>query len=131
MSITLSLREAQAQLPDLVERAVKHARPCFIRRHGRPVAVLVSLRDWRRGHGGGPSGTASAQERRIRAYQRKMGQLGHEYWLPPDHQARLKHLVEKQGGGPLTGAERKELRLLLRRHEQLMVKRAAAMQAMR
>jgi hypothetical protein len=63
---------------------------------------------------------------RIRAYQKKLKQLGPEYWLPLDQQARLKELVEKEDGGEsLTSTERKELRQLLKRHEELMVKRAA------
>ncbi len=134
MSTTLSVQEAQAQLPELVARAVKDAEPCYIRRNGRTVAVLVSLREWRRRQSHGDAQTASAkeQERRIRAYHKKMKQLGPEYWLPSDQQARLKELIEKEDfGEPLTRAERKELRQLLKRHEQLMVKRAAAMQAMR
>ena len=135
MSTTLSVQEAQEQLPELVARAVKDAEPCYIRRNGRTVAVLVSAREWRRreqGNGDAHTASVKEQERRVRAYQKKMKQLGPEYWLPSDQQARLKELIEKEDfGEPLTRTERKELRQLLTRAEQLMVKRAAAMQAMR
>ena len=61
-----------------------------------------------------------------------MQQLGPDYWLPSAQQAHLQELVEKDDSGTvLTPAERKELRQLLKRHEQMMVKRAAAMHALR
>lgn len=132
MSAILSVREAQAQLPDLVARVAKGSAPCTIRRRGRPVAILVSLAEWRRRtkderH----AAAAKDQQRRLRAYQIKMNRLGPEYRLAPGEQAQLKELVEREDSGePLTGGERRELRQLLRRQEELMVKRALAMQAM-
>jgi prevent-host-death family protein len=133
MSTTLSVDEAQAQLPDLVARAARDAEPCYIEQNGHPVAVLVSLRAWQRGvrgDGGDTTLPLAEEERRLRAYERQMEQLGPEYWLPADQQARLKELVEKEDAGePLTSAEQKELRRLCKRHEQLMVKRASAMSA--
>ncbi len=133
MSTTLSVHEAQAQLPELVARAARDAEPCYIEDNGQPVAVLVSLRSWQRrarGNGEDAPTIAEEQERRLRAYQKLMEQLGPEYWLPPEQQARLKELVEKEDSGePLTTAEQKELRRLCKRHEHLMVKRASAMLA--
>jgi len=59
-----------------------------------------------------------------------MQRLGPDYWLPPDQQARLKELVDKEDSGePLAPAGQKELRRLCKRHERLMVKRASAMLA--
>jgi Spy/CpxP family protein refolding chaperone len=98
------------------------------------VAVLVSLHQWQR-HVQGSSNNATAakdQERRVRAYQKRMQQLGPDYWLSSDQQTRLKELVEKEDSDTaLIPAERKEMRQLLKRHQQLMVKRAAAMHALR
>jgi antitoxin (DNA-binding transcriptional repressor) of toxin-antitoxin stability system len=135
MSTTLSVREAQTQLPELVAGAARDAEPCYIEHDGKAVAVLVSLRQWQqRGQSNAAAATTAAeeQERRISAYQEKMAQLGPDYWLPADQQARLKELVEKEElGAPLTSAEGKELRRLLKRHEQLMVKRASALHVMR
>jgi prevent-host-death family protein len=131
MSTTLSIGEAQTQLPELVARAAMDDEPYFIEQNGTAVAVLVSVREWqRRGYGdeARPITTAEEHERRIRAYQERTAQLGPEYWLPADEQARLKELVEKEElGASLTSAERKQLNRLLKRHEQLLVKRAAAM----
>jgi prevent-host-death family protein len=131
MNTTLSVSEAQAQLPELIARAARDAEPCYIEEHGQPVAVLVSVRSWQgRTHrqGGDAPAIAEEQERRRRAYETRMAQLGPDYWLPSDQQARLKDLVEKEDTGePLTAAEQKELRRLSHRHEQLMVKRASAM----
>lgn len=133
MNTKLSVQEAQAQLPQLIARAAQDAEPCYIESNGKAVAVLVSLRQWqRRVQGSSDTATAAkAQERRVRAYQKRMQQLGPDYWLPPDQQVRLKELVDKEDSdAALTPAERKELRQLLKRHEQLMVKRAAAMHAL-
>jgi len=131
MSTTLSVSEAQAQLPELVARAAQDAEPCYIEEHGRPVAVLVSVRSWRdwaHRQGADAPAVAEEQERRRHAYETRMAQLGPDYWLPSDQQARLKELVEQEDSGePLTIAEQKELRRLSRRHEQLMVKRASAL----
>lgn len=135
MSTTLSVGEAQTQLPELVARAAMDAEPCYIEQNGEAVAVLVSLRQWQqRGHGSEAAATTAAdeRERRLGAYQEKMAQLGPDYWLPAHQQQRLKELVEKQdSGAPLTPTEEKELRRLLKRHEQLLVKRAAALHPMR
>jgi len=131
MSTTLSVREAQAQLPELVTRAVKDAEPCYIERNGQTVAVLVGLQAWRQAQSPGEAAARAVQqqERRVRAYQKKLRQLGPEYWLPPEQQAQLKELAEKEDAGEsLTRAERQQLRRLLKRHEQLLIKRAAAMQ---
>jgi prevent-host-death family protein len=131
MSTTLSISEAQAQLPDLVARAAQDAEPCFIEQNGEAVAVLVSLRSWqRRAHGqdANPATAAEEQKRRLHTYQKAMEQLGPEYWLPPKQQARLGELVQKEDSAePLTPSEQKELSRLCERHEQLMVKRASAM----
>ncbi|MBI3921975.1 MAG: type II toxin-antitoxin system Phd/YefM family antitoxin [Armatimonadetes bacterium] len=135
MSTTLSVQEAKSHLTELVARAAESAEPCYIAHNGEPVAVLVGLREWQR-RGKRDVDTVAPrdpeQEKRIRAYQRRLRQLGPTYWLPASEQARLKELVDREDAdSPLTLAERKELRLLLKRHEQLMVKRASAMQAKR
>ena len=134
MSTRLSIQEAQVQLPQLIAHAVQDAEPCYIESNGKAVAVLVSLQQWQRRVQGDSDAapTATPQERHIRAYQQKMQQLGPDYWLPAAQQARLQELVEKDDSGTvLTPVERKELRQLLKRHEQIMVKRAAAMHALR
>jgi prevent-host-death family protein len=135
MSTTVSISEAQVRLPELVARAAADAEPCYIEQEGEAVAVLVSLREWQqrtRDASGEPRTDAEEQERRIRAYQQRMQHLGPEYWLTADQQARLRALIEKEElGEALTPAEEKERHRLLKRHEQLMVKRASAMQLRR
>jgi prevent-host-death family protein len=127
----LSIQEAQAQLPHLVEQAARGAEPCYIRQNGKNVAVLVSLRCWRRRQPGkGRRSSTTAQALSLRAYRKKLSQLGREYWLDPEEQARLRELVEKEDEGAiLTIGERRELRGLVKRHERLLLKRAAALQA--
>jgi prevent-host-death family protein len=105
MSATLSVREAQAQLPELVARAARDAEPCNIEDNGEAVAVLVSLRSWQRRarrHGEGTSAAAEEHEHRLRAYQRQMEQLGPDYWPPPDQQARLKEPTSAPSGNLTT-----------------------------
>src|SRR4051794_35195434 len=79
MSTTLSVSEAQAQLPELVARAAQDAEPCYIDEHGRPVAVLVSVRSWRdlaHRQGADASPVAEEEERRPHAYGKRMAPLG-------------------------------------------------------
>src|SRR5215210_4359963 len=99
MSTTLSVSEAQAKLPELVARAAMDAEPCYIEQNGKPVAVLISLREWQQQmrHGAGDRlEAAEEQERRIRAYEERVRQLGPDYWLPADQQMRLRELIDKE-----------------------------------
>ncbi len=133
MSTTLSVGEAQEQLPEIITRIAGEAGPYYLEQGGTTVAVLVSPRAWRRHEdvpGRHPTTGAQEQERRLQVYERKMKQLGAEFWPTPEQQARLKELVARDDAGEtLDRAERQEMRRLLRVHEQMMVKRAAAMQA--
>src|SRR5712691_2931514 len=74
MSTSISVQEAQTQLPQLIARTVQDAEPCYIESNGKAVAVLVSLRQWQqRKQGSDAVATAAkAQERRVRAYQKRM-----------------------------------------------------------
>ncbi|MBM3239162.1 hypothetical protein FJZ31_22945 [Candidatus Poribacteria bacterium] len=55
-------------------------------------------------------------------------QLGRLYTLPEASAKRLKELVEKEDGEEhLTISEKRELKQLLKEHEELMVKRAQAL----
>jgi prevent-host-death family protein len=132
MSVKVTVRQLQEQLPELLDRAVERGEECIVQRNGKAVAVLVSLCEWQRIKDDTHAAAVKEQERRVRAYQKQMKQLGADYWLPPEQQVRLKALVEKEDFGvQLTREEQTELRQLLKRHEQLMVKRAAAMQTRR
>jgi antitoxin (DNA-binding transcriptional repressor) of toxin-antitoxin stability system len=131
MTTKISMRQAQEELPDLVGRAARDREPCFIQQRGKTVAVLVGLRAWQARQRRIPKGADRDRESRLRAYEAKMKRLGPEYWLSAVQRQRLKELVEKDDASEHpTGEERRELRLLLKRHEQLLVKRAAAIQAL-
>lgn len=132
MSTTLSIQEAQEILPELVWRVSKDDEPCFIRRKGRPVVILVSLKQWRRRTKDRTKTSLTNVQQRIRDYQRKMKRLGSDFWLSTVQQMRLRALVEKEDlSEDLTPAEQKDLRRLLRLQEELMAKRAMAMQVMK
>jgi len=54
--------------------------------------------------------------------------LGRRYTLPPAKAKRLKELVEKEDEEEyLTPAEKRELKQLLKEHEELMLQRAQAL----
>ena len=130
MPTALSIQEAQAQLSKLVAQAARGAGPCYIKQNAKEVAVLVGLQSWRARRPGKSAPPASAQARSLRAYRKRLNQLGPDFWLRPEEQLRLRELIEKEDvGAALTNAERRELRRLLRLHERLFIKRAAALQA--
>src|SRR5437868_4178652 len=91
----ISVRQAQADLPDLISRALRGKEPCFIQQQGKTVAVLVSPRVWQARQRRLSQETNGDQESRLRAYEAKLKQLGAEYWLSAVQQQRLKELVEK------------------------------------
>jgi antitoxin (DNA-binding transcriptional repressor) of toxin-antitoxin stability system len=131
MATKISMRQAQAELPDLIGQTVRDKEPCFIQQKGKTVAVLVGLPAWQARQRRTREEMDRNQKSRLRAYETKMKRLGPEYWPAEDQQKRLRELVEKDDSGePLTREERGELRLLLKRHEQFMIKQAAAMQAL-
>src|SRR4029434_837065 len=99
LPITIWRRERGGE--EYCAHAAQGAEPCYIESNGKAVAVLVSLRQWQQwAQSNGDAVTAAkAQERRVRAYQKRLQQLGPDYWLPPDQQMRLKELVEKEDSG--------------------------------
>ena len=86
MSVKVTVRQLQEQLPELLDRAVKSGEEYIVQHHGKAVAVLVSLRQWRRIKDDTHTAAVKERERCIRAYQKKMKQLGPDYWLPPEQQ---------------------------------------------
>ena len=48
MSVKVTVRQLQEQLPELLDHTVESGEECIVQHHGKAVAVLVSLHEWRR-----------------------------------------------------------------------------------
>jgi antitoxin (DNA-binding transcriptional repressor) of toxin-antitoxin stability system len=146
MSVRITVRQAQEQLPELLDHTVESGEECIIERDGQEYAVLISARAWRqrdqssrarhRSEAVGASGLDSSvshglegqsdPDPRLREIGAKLDALGPEYRLPPEKQARAEELLAK--GGDLDRAERRELRALLRESDAIMLRRAEALE---
>jgi antitoxin (DNA-binding transcriptional repressor) of toxin-antitoxin stability system len=110
MSLRMTARQFQEQWPDVLDQALKGSPVYIIERNGQDCAVLVSARQWRQ-----------------RIIGRQLDALGSEYRLAKEKQQRAEALLAKNRRQPLTRAERRELNALLRESDQIMLRRAAAM----
>jgi prevent-host-death family protein len=48
MSLKVSLRELEQQLPTLLEMVAKDGAECVVQRNGKDYAVIISVQEWRR-----------------------------------------------------------------------------------
>ncbi len=48
MSLKVSLRELEQQLPTLLEKVAEDGQECVVQRNGKDYAVIVSVQQWRR-----------------------------------------------------------------------------------
>ena len=107
MSLKVSVKQLQKNLPEIINRAVADD-VCVVERNGENVAVIVSLRVW--------------QQRRTVGEQ--LDALGAKYLLDEDKQQRTEKLLAKQR---LTRAEEKELETLLEAADDILLRRAEAL----
>ena len=110
MSIKVTVHQLQEHLPDLLERTVQSGEECVVQRNGKDYAVIVSAQAWRR-----------------RTVGRRLDALGPRYGLAREKQTRAEALLAKNQEGRLTRAERRELNTLLRECEDIMLRRAEAL----
>ena len=109
MTVKVTVRQLQEQLPELLDRTVKEDARCVIQRNGKDYAVLVSARQWRRTIG------------------RQLDTLGPEFRLSQKNQVRTEELLALRKQRRLTSAERRELNALLRESDNILLRRAEAM----
>src|SRR5947208_16506388 len=136
MSIKVSVRELQEQLPDLLHRAVESGEECVVERDGEDYAVIVSAAEWHRRAVASPDGLRPARiqgsDRAERArIGRQLDALGPDYRFPPSKQARLADLAESSKSGALGSDEREELESLLAEADTVMLRRAQALDRIR
>ena len=107
MNVTISVNQLQKNLPEILNRTVADDDVCVIERNGENIAVIVSLREWKR-----------------RTVGERLDALGSEYKLATSKQRRTENLLAKDR---LTRAEEKELETLLREADDIMLRRAQAL----
>jgi PHD/YefM family antitoxin component YafN of YafNO toxin-antitoxin module len=125
MSRKVSVRRAQDRLTELLARAEQAGERFAVERNGQPLRAIVGVTDLERIERLARDGNGESVEQQARKLAKK---LGRRYTLPPEKAKRLKELVEKEDNEErLTAAEKRELKQLLKEHEELMVKRAQAL----
>ncbi|HZS10405.1 MAG TPA: type II toxin-antitoxin system prevent-host-death family antitoxin [Blastocatellia bacterium] len=110
MSLKVNIHQLQKSLPELLDRTVQSDDVCLIERDGQPYAVLVSIREWRR-----------------QTFGKRLDALGPQYRLSRAQQRRTEELLARRRTDRLTRSEQRELKELLRAGEEVMLRRAAAL----
>jgi prevent-host-death family protein len=110
MSVKLTIRQLQEQLPELLDRAVETGEHYIVQLNGKDYAVVVSAREWKR-----------------RAVGKRLDALGPAHRLVTEKHKRAEALLSKNKEGRLTQTERRELDTLLRECDAIMLRRAEAM----
>ncbi len=111
MSAKVSVHQLQDCLPEWIDRVVKTGEECVVQRNGKDCAVIVNARKWRGRH-------AALQ----------LDALGAAYRLARPKQARVEQLLAAKDKRPLTPAEGRELKRLLRDCDAIMRRRASALE---
>lgn len=112
MKVTVS--QLQEQLPALLEHTVQSGEECIVQRQGKDYAVVVSAQAWRQ-----------------RVLGRRLNALGPKYRLASGQQTRMEALLAKRQERRLTSTERQELTDLLRECDDIMLRRAKALDFLR
>ena len=110
MSVKVSLQQLQDRLSELLDDAVNSGQEYVVQRNGRDYAVIVSAQEWRR-----------------RTWNKRLDALGSAYRLSGDKPARAEALLAASAEKGLTPAQRRELRALLRECEDVLARRAQAL----
>lgn len=128
MSSKVTIRKAQDHLSDLLARAEQSGERFVVERNGKPVGAIVSIADLHQVERLG-AGNGSTARPKTRAEREKLARkLGRRFTLPPDKSRRLRELIEREDDeARLTVEEKRELKRLLKEHEELVVKRAQAL----
>jgi antitoxin (DNA-binding transcriptional repressor) of toxin-antitoxin stability system len=110
----VSVHQLKEQLPALLEQAVQSGEECIVQRQGKDYAVLVSARAWRQ-----------------RTLGKRLDALGPQYRFTSEQHARMETLVTKRQERRLTKAEQRELTALLHESDEIMLRRAEALDSLR
>ena len=108
--MNVTVHQLQKHLPEIIDRATKDEQACIVERNGEPIAVIVSAREWRR-----------------HTIGKRLDALGSEFRLSKQKQRRAEELLAEGKQRRLTPAKRRELSALLRESDDVMLRRAQAM----
>jgi len=108
MKVTVS--QLQEQLLALLEHTVQSGEECIVQRQGKDYAVVVSAQAWRQ-----------------RVLGRRLDALGLKDQLASGQQARMEALLAKRQDRRLTSTEGQELTDLLQEGDDIMLRRAEAL----
>ncbi len=111
MTAKVTLHQLQHSLPEVLDRVVKTGEEYHVQRDGKDFAVIVSARQWRR-----------------RNAALRLDALGSRYRLSRRKQARVEGLLTANQDRPLSPAEERELKRLLRECNAIMLRRASALE---
>lgn len=114
MSVRTSVRQFRERMDEYLAKAVEEDEPCVLQRNGKNYAVVVSHDEWEMNELG-----------------RHLDALGPEYRVSPESQRRAEELLDRQSRRPLTKTERKELDRILKESDQVLLRRAQALESMR
>lgn len=128
MRVTITFEELQQRLPDLLSRAAQGDEEFIIERDGQAWVVILGARQWRsqpdEAAASSPAGPLSQGEQ-LAASARQLDNLGVEYRFSEGKQVRAEDLLARDGR--LTAAERRELDELLREADEILLRRAEAL----
>jgi antitoxin (DNA-binding transcriptional repressor) of toxin-antitoxin stability system len=131
MSVRVSVQQLQDELPELLEEAVQSGQECIIQRDGKDYAVMVSARHWqrrtKRDDLATPEAASDEEEARSREVGQRLAMLGPEYRLSPEEQERMEDLLARRESTALSTAEHLELETLIARCDEIMLRRARAL----
>lgn len=108
MSVKVTVKQLQQHLPEILNRTVTDDDVCVIEKNGQSIAVIVSLREWRR-----------------RTVGDRLDALGTDYRLASDKQQRTEELLAQE---QLQDTEEKELEALLNEADDILLRRAQALE---
>ena len=114
MSVRATVRQFRDRLDEYLSKAVEEGEPCVVQRNGKNYAVVVGHDDWE-----------------MIELGRRLDSLGPEYRVAPDSQRSAEELLAEQSQRRLTTQERRELNRILKESDQVLLRRAQALEQLR
>ena len=114
MSVRATVRQFRERMEEYLAKAVEEDEPCVLQRNGKNYAVVMSHEEWE-----------------MIELGRHLDAFGPEYRVSPESQRRAEELLDQQGRRPLTKTERRELARILKESDQVLLRRAQALESLR
>ena len=111
LSVRATVRQFRDRLDEYLTNAVEQGEPCVVWRRGKDYVVVVKHEDWEMFELG-----------------RRLDALGPEYRVSQESQRRAEKLLAKQSEQALSKNERRELNRILLESDEVLLRRAQAME---